>query len=338
MRNLLVTLAILTVPLPALHLAAQPDPVVRAQELIEAEEPEQALTLLDAHLRRHPADAPALLLRSTARFMTGELAAGRRDLERSLDLDPSQRQGWLNLAALAVTEERYADALDAFDRAERLDPAAPENDLNIGTVRLLAGELEPAAERFGRYLAGDGDTGDGYYLVASNYAMAGYEALAVEHLRQAIERNERARLRARTDPNFSALDRNPRFAELLAADRYRPPIGAHSVRRSFGARYGGGKGPLLPAVLDALQLGDRPFDPRVEVTDGWALIWGDLRIKLADAADGRGVVELTAPAQSFTPAEWAATTDALLRRIAQRAAVRSVKPDKEEADGGMRTP
>jgi tetratricopeptide (TPR) repeat protein len=336
MKNRLPTLAVaaLLATFSTTSLDAQTSPVHQAQELIDAERPEQALALLDRHLKKNPKDADALLLRSTARFMTGDLAAGRHDLERSLELDPAQRQGWLNLAALAVTEERYDDALEAFGRAERLDPRAPENDLNIGTVELLAGDLQGAAQRFGRYLGEQGNTGDGFYLVASNYAMAGYEALAVEHLRQAIERNERARLRARTDPNFSALETNPRFAQLLASDLYRPPIGAHGEQRSFGATYDGGRGPLLPAVLDALQLGDRPFDPRVEVADRWALIWGDLRIKLSDA-EGRGVVELSAPAESFTPAEWTATSDALLRRIAQRAAVRSVKPDKDgEGNGG----
>ena len=69
--------------------------------------------------------------------MLGDMEPGRRDLDRALELDPELRQGWLNRAALAVAEERYADAVAAFRRAEALDPAAPENDLNVGTAQLL---------------------------------------------------------------------------------------------------------------------------------------------------------------------------------------------------------
>jgi tetratricopeptide (TPR) repeat protein len=325
--QVLLLLAVLCL-LPAASAQAQSggerEVVARAQEMIDAERPQEALDLLDPYLKRHPDDAAALLARSTVRFMLGDVAAGRRDLDRSLKLEPTQRQGWLNQAALAVSEERYDDALAAFRRAETLDPAAPENDLNIGTVLLLKGQLEAASERFESYLGGAGDSADGYYLVASNYALAGYAALAIEHLRRAIERNERARLRARTDPNFSTLATNRRFLALLSTDSYQPPVGSHAARRSFGAPYDGGRGPLLPAVLDALQLGERPFDPRVEVTESWALVWGDLRIKLYDS-EGRGVVELSAPAERFTPAEWQTATQDLLSKIAQRAALRQSK-------------
>lgn len=324
----LLTASLLTAVVPA---AAQGDAVPRAREMVDAGQPEAALELLDKHLRHNPEDAEALLVRSTARFMTGAVDAGRGDLERSLELDPAQRQGWLNLAALAVSEERYADALEAFRRAEELDPAAPENDLNIGAVLLLQGQLEPASERFALYLEAAGSSADGYYLVATNYALAGYEALASQHLRRAIELDERMRLRARTDPNFSPLAETPRFQQLLNTDLYRPPAGSHRAAQSYGASFDGGDGLLLPAVLDALQLSGRTFDPRVEVTPGWALIWSDLRIKVSDRPDGRGQVELSAPAERFTPAEWKTSSEELLRRIARQAALRT--PREEDSRG-----
>lgn len=331
MHRVILLAALLLAPLSsAPPAAAQADVVPRAQELVDTEQPGEALKLLNRHLKRNPEDAAALLVRSTARFMTGEVEAGRKDLERSLDLDPSQRQGWLNLAALAVSEESYGDALAAFRRAEELDPSAPENDLNIGAVLLLQGQLEPASDRFGRYLSAAGSSAEGYYLVASNYALAGYEALAAQHLRRAIELDERSRLRARTDPNFAALADAPRFRELLATDLYEPPAGAHRAARSYGVAFDGGRGPLLPAVLDTLQLTGRSFDPRVEVTERWALIWSDLRIKLSDRADGHGLVELSAPAERFTPAEWQDTSEELLRRVARQAALRTPR-DKDAA-------
>lgn len=325
----LTTLAALAAAGPA--AAQDGDPLARARELVDSGAAREALDHLDPLLRRRPKSAEAWLLRSTARFMLGDVDGGRDDLDRALRLDPELRQGWLNRAGLAVSEERYDDALAAFRRAEGLDPRAPENDLNIGTVLLLQGELEPASERFARYLASAGATAEGYYLVASNYALAGYEALAVQHLQRAVERTERMRLRARTDPNFSSLGDNPRFLRLLSTDPYEPPPGAHTAARTYGVRYDGGRGPLLPAVLDALQLGRHPFDPRVEVTESWALIWGELRIKVEDAPQG-GAVSLSAPAQSFTPQEWEERADDLLDAITRQAILRT--PRDRGGEGG----
>ncbi len=313
--------------LAAAASAADSTEVARARELIDGGRPEAAVPLLDRELSRHPKDAEALLLRSTAHFMLGDSTTGRRDLEHALQVDPTLRQGWLNLAGLAVAEERYDDALAAFARAEKLAPEAPENDLNIGTVLLLSGQLEPASQRFSRYLATGGASAEGYYLVAKNYALAGYEALAVEHLRRAIERDERARLRAKGDPNFTALDDNPRYRELVSTDAYTPPPGAHTAARLYPSfPYQGGRGPLLRAVLDALQLGDRPFDPRVEVTPDWALVWSDARIKLSDGPDGAGRVDLSAPAARFTPGEWERASDQLLHAVAGRLATNAGRP------------
>ena len=320
-----VTVLLLT----ALPAAAQraDSSVAQAQELLDAQRPSEALRLLDRMVKRDGDNAQALLLRSSAHFMLGDMEPGRRDLDRALALDPELRQGWLNRAALAVAEERYDDAVAAFRRAEALDPAAPENDVNVGTALLLQGDLASASERFSAYLGGAGDTAEGYYLVASNYALAGYAALAVEHLRGAIERDERTRRRARTDPNFRALQINARFRRLMSQDHYQPPAGSHVADATFDAAYRGGQGPLLPAVLDALQLGDRPFDPNVEVTDTWALIWGDVRIKVFDTLGDQGRVQLSAPARAFTPAEWKRVVSGLLARIERQAMARSMGQD-----------
>ena len=307
--------------------AATAATLAEAQELLEADRPEEAESRLDRYLKQRPKSAEALLLRSTARIMLGDLEAGRADLERSLDLDPDQRQGWLNLGALHVAAQRYGEALDAFDRAERLRPGAPENDLNIGAVLLLKGELEPASERFAAYLGSRaGKSAEGYYLVATNYAMAGYAALAVQHLKRAIELEERIRLEVRTDPNFSELRRRPELQRLLVTDPWRPPAGAYAAARTFDTPYEGGQGRLLRAVLDTLQLSSLPFDSRVEVTDGWALIWGDLRIKVTHGdEEGRGKVEVTAEADRFTPTEWRERLKLLFEGIQRRLVVMELK-------------
>jgi len=311
----------LTLGLPlALPLAAAPptaaQALAQAQELIDGGNPRQAMPILDTLLQREPVNAHALLLRSTARFLSDDLDGGRKDLDRALELDPSLRQGWLHRAALEVAAKRYDAALAAFLQAEKLDPRAPENNLNIGAVLLLQGKLQGANARFESYIAAQPGVADASYLVASNYAAAGYAALAVANLRRAIEENERSRLRARTDPNFNGLVSDPHYQTLLTADTYRPPAGAHLASRTYDTTYDQADGALLSSVVEAMQLAGERFDPRVESTPDWALVWGDLRIKVSRAPDGKGLVQASAPFERMQIADWQRRTAKLFQQIA----------------------
>lgn len=319
-----VALASVLAILPALApapLAAQVSrSLEQAQALVDQGRAQAALPLLDSLLAKEPGNARGLLLRSTARFLTDDLEGGRRDLDRALELDPDLRQGWLNRAGLDIAGKRYDSALASLARAEQLDPAAADNDLNIGAVLLLQGKLEPASTRFQSYLGkqeGKADEGraDALYLVATNYALAGYASLAIEHLRRAVALEERSRLRARTDPNFASLGGNPRFRELLATDAWKPPAGALLATRTYQVPYGE-DGELLGAVLDALRETGERHDARVESAPAWALVWGNLRVKVSRTADGRGLVEVSASPGLASEAEWRQRTDRLFQQIA----------------------
>jgi len=308
--------------------AATPEEVAAlAQQYLDAGEPEKALEAIEKEAGRQVrGNGALLLLRSTAHFVLGDTEKGRRDLEAALEADPTLRQAWLNRAALDLAEERYPEALTALKTAEELDPEAPDNHLNIGAVLLLRGDLAGAAERFRRYLAGGGGTAEGYYLVASNYASSGHGDLAVEHLGRAIGLDEKSRLAARGDANFQPLVGTASYDRLMAADPAPPGAGAYVAQRTFHEAYGAGQGKLLPAVLSALQLTGERFDPRVEVTDRWALIWGaELRIvvrsKAASAGSAEaeeGLVEISAPAERFSTEAWQERTEGLFRRIQTR--------------------
>jgi tetratricopeptide (TPR) repeat protein len=296
--------------------AAQPDAaeLARAQQLVDAGQAAQALPLLDALVRRQPRDAQALLVRSTAHFVLDDLEKGRRDLLRALEVDPGLRQGWLNRAALELSERRYPEALGSLEKARELDPGAADNPLNIGAVLLLLGRLDEASRSFQEYLGRHPGKAEAFYLVAVNYAGSGYAGLALQHLAQAVELDERSRMQARSDARFAELFDHPRFQDLLAVDRYRPAAGDHLAERTFEVAYAAGEGALLQAVLDALLLLHVPFDPRVEVTPEWALIWGEMRIRVADAPGG-GIVQLNAPYEAFAPTRWQARSKELLDAV-----------------------
>ena len=256
--------------------------------------------------------------------MLGRQDDGRADLDRSLELDPDQRQAWLNRAGLDIADQDYDSALDALEHARKLDPEAEDNHLNLGAVLLLQGKIGEATKHFERYLERAGDRADAYFLVAKNYAGRGYARLAVENLRHAVDLDERYRLLARTDPAFGPIAQSPELEALLDTDTYSAPDGYRRAAQRFDAAYDGGDGPLLSVVLAALRTLDEAFDPRVEVAPDWAVIHGGrMRIKISQAAtspggageSGGAVVHLSAAPDAFTAEAWTERTDRLFRQI-----------------------
>ncbi len=307
MRRHLLARGLLLPLLLAAVAHAQPrpaDPLPAAQAALDQGRSEEALRLIEPLLKREGKNARALLVRSTARCMEGDLERCRADLDRALALDPTLRQGWLNRSALAIADKRYDDALAALAEAEKLDPRAADNALNQGAVELLAGRLEPATAQFRRYLDRDPAASDAWYLVATNFAFSGYAALAVQHLERAVALDERQRARARADANFAELANHAGFQRLLSTDTWQAPAGSSTAARVYSARWEGSSTPLLVAVLNALQVGGTPMSSRVEVTDEWALLWADVRIKLVKASDASTRIELTAPPGKFPGAAW----------------------------------
>lgn len=313
-----LALTILLATQPTIAAEKHLEQLAQAQELVDAGDAEGAIKLLNKAVKAKPPLADAFLLRSTANFMVGDLKTGRSDLEQALEIDPTLRQAWLNRAALDLSENSYDAALEALTRARDLDPAALDNDLNLGVVLVLKGDLEPASQHFNAHIQRSGGTAEAYYVVASNYAMAGLAGPAIEHLKQAIQLDERVRLQARTDPNFQDLESNQRFQDVLLTDIFQPEPGSHFAVQKFDTAFGGMDSPLVSATLDALQFSGRPFDPRVEVTPAWALIWSEYRIKITSSEDGSGEVQLTAPPNSFTPSEWKRRSEDLFRQITVR--------------------
>ncbi len=300
--------------------AAQPTatPLTTAQTLLDQGRAQEARSVLDRRIKKEPKDAQARLLRSDALFLLGEIKLGRADLDRALDLDPTLRQGWLNRAALELADQKYEAAYSALLKAQQLAPSAPDNEINLGAVLLLKGDLAEAALSFQRYLDLHGNSAEGHYLVASNYAMAGYVAPAVDLLRRAIQLDERARLQVRSDPNFATIAKEPSYQQLMAQEPQRPKAGSLVSRYLFARPYQGGEAELLPAVVDTLQAAGVNFDRRVEVTQGWALIWGEIRVELRDGSDGRGLVQFSAEPGTMSEAAWKAKTEQLVRRIQAR--------------------
>lgn len=315
---------------PAVAQELREEQLRDVQAHLDRGEAEEALALLKRVMKKGKPSAEGLLLRSTALIMTGDTASGFKDLERALEIDPGLRQGWLNLAGLEIAEQRYDAAYEALLRAQQLAPDDPDNHLNLGAVRVLQGRLEDADEHFARYLEAHPVSAEAAYLVASNYALGGFEEEAVRYLQAAVKLDERLRMRARSDDRFVGLQ-GPHYRQLLTTDAYVPPAGAHTAAAAFKNPYKREEPDLVYAVLDALRSHGIEYDPAVEANDEWALIWSPrMRIKLFTQNNGTGVVKVSAPADRFTPEEWQRTTQELFRTVfshlERSAAVRRARP------------
>lgn len=316
MRLIWPGLLVLLIAIPVAAARAPEATLQHAQELLDSGRLDDALAQLDGLLKKDPRNAGGLFLRSTAHIMNGDLSAGRRDLEACLQADPANRQAWLNLAALELADEDYSGAVTAFERAEALDPQAPDNALNIGAALLLGGDRERASRRFKDYLSRHPEDPNAFYLVAANYAMASRPQLSVPLLAKAIQLDERIRLRARTDANFAALSADPTFQELLGTDSFRPVAGTFTASRTYDLPYAGRDSRVLDATLTALQRSGHPLGSGVEITPRWALVWSDMRIKIAAAEASRTTLTLYGEPTRFSESSWQDASDDLFRRIA----------------------
>lgn len=324
-----VILIILLATLAATTLTAQSADsgavLAQARSLLESDRPIEAMQILRPLTTGSQPNAEATLLLSTGHFMIGEMLKGRAALDRAIEIDSGLRQAWLNRAALDMSEGRYDEAVEALYEARELDPSAPDNEINLGAAMVLKGEIGEASRFFNQHLSRNRSDANAYYLVASNYALGQQWELAIQHLDAAIRLNEKSRRRARMDPNFGAIRDYQPFQALLATDSYVPSPGSHLRAVRFEEPYDGGSGKLLTAVLNVFQLGGNEFDRDVEVTDRWALVWSKIRIKISNAPDGGGLVELSAPANGFSAESWQQRSDELIRKIREELAVLNLR-------------
>ena len=286
-----------------------------AERLLESGDAVAALAIIEPLASGKKPSARALLLRSTAAFMQGDRVQGRSDLERSVELDPGQRQAWLNLGALELSEGAYDEALRAFTKAHDLDPEANDNWLNLGTALLWKGEFVRAEEMFRAYAARAPDAGEAWILIAKNYSVADQADMSLDAMERAVHANERTRLSIRMDPAFERLRALDRFHRIIELDTYVYPEQGHLRRFAYDTPYEIAEGHLLGRVIDALRrLGIR-FDTRIEVTPNWSLVWGDLRVKIMGTEDGRGLVEVSATPERYSPDDFKLLSDRLARQI-----------------------
>ncbi len=303
-----------TVALPAPLRADNSEQLAHIEELIDAGDGATALAQLQK-VAKGSLSPREQMLRGSARILLGELKTGGNDLEEALKRDPTLRRAWMNLAALDIAEGKFASAFEYFKKAQALDPAAPDSYMNLGACLIMMGRSAEAREHFDRYLALRHSAED-FYLVAANYALGRVNDQAVKTLEKAIAVDERMRLRARSDDRFLGVD-TLEYRVLLFTDSYQPPGDHYQTAAAFEQPYSQKNDRLLRAALEAITRAGLRYEPELEATAKWVIVWGDLRMKISNQENGTGVISLSAPKSRFSPELWTQKTQEIFRSVLQ---------------------
>lgn len=131
--------------------------------------------------------AKALMARGAAQAQLGNRAAARQDFTAARDIAPNSTDGYINLAALAMAENKPDEAVAMYEKA--LSIAATQFNALDGLIRLYASrkELGKAHARLDQVLSSYPNDASLHYLKAQIYGYEQNQQGAESELRKTLE-------------------------------------------------------------------------------------------------------------------------------------------------------
>ena len=83
-----------------------------------------------------------------SRFLTGNVAGAKTDLEASLELVPAYTQSWVKLASVFMEQGDPAKTFDCFEEALKHNKNDPDIFYHRGQVLFIMGRFEEAAQDY----------------------------------------------------------------------------------------------------------------------------------------------------------------------------------------------
>ena len=146
--------------------------------------------------------------------------AGRNDeaidqVRRTLDLDPEFAPAYRQLGGIFEQMERYAEAIEAFERAKVVSGSATYSLTALAHTYARSGRVDEAKEM----LKNLDDLGkrkyvSPYSLAAIHVALRDYDR-AFQELDRAVKGHDRALIWLKVAPRFTAVREDPRFQAIL---------------------------------------------------------------------------------------------------------------------------
>jgi len=166
-----------------------------------------------------------------------DLDQARKHYERAMKLDPQYSEAVNNLGTVFYARKSYRRAISEYKKALLISPNSPSILSNLGTAYFARKNYALAAETYQQAIALDPQVFErrssqgvllqdrtveerakfDYYL-AKSYAKNGNIDLAILHIRKAIEEGFKEREKFNKEPEFSVLQDNPEFQQIMAAE------------------------------------------------------------------------------------------------------------------------
>ncbi|MGE3727049.1 MAG: tetratricopeptide repeat protein [Candidatus Sericytochromatia bacterium] len=175
----------------------------------------KARELLQLMLKENPKDVRLLL-------SMGDIYSEEKKLEKAEDyylwahkIDPYNPNIYFSLGNLYADSDRPSLALDAFERSILIQPEDLDARNNLGNVLLKNQDYLEAVLHFQRILKLDPNYATAYYNIACAYALNRQKEAALLFLKQALEKDQKLKALAGSDPDFNNLRQEQKFQELV---------------------------------------------------------------------------------------------------------------------------
>jgi eukaryotic-like serine/threonine-protein kinase len=137
-----------------------------------------------------------------------EAAAAERAARESLRLRPARYQTYYHLGRALLLQQRYPEAIAAFEQAQEVDPTNTVAQLGLGQVYLAQGDYDQALAAM---LKGLRPVGINYFWLSAAYGAKGDKEKTLATLQKAFEAGFN---------DFTALDASPYFSSLRTDSRF----------------------------------------------------------------------------------------------------------------------
>ena len=145
-----------------------------------------------------------------------EAAAAEKAAREAIHLRPSQYAAHYHLGRALFLQQRYAEAIGAFEHARELNPTSSLPDLGLGQVYLAQGDDDKAVATLSKNVR---PLGINYFWLSAAYAARGDREKALATLQKALATGFRDFAALDASPYFSSLRADPYFQQLI--QRYR---------------------------------------------------------------------------------------------------------------------
>lgn len=231
---------------PPVHRVEPPSPDASAEALEQRGDQLQAeknyLDAIDYHqaaLRKKPGSASLLNKIGMSELLLRRLREARKSFEQAIKVDRNYANAYVNLGVVYYEDRNYGKAIKFYDKAIAVQPDSAVFYNNRGAAYFNKKQYDKASLDYAKALELDPDILESSgragvqaqipspedraryaYVLAKLYAKVGENERSLHYLKKAMEDGYKDIKNVYKDNEFSALRKDPRFAELMAA---KPP-------------------------------------------------------------------------------------------------------------------